>query len=84
MKAGRGRLDLPLGTTEWLERTCAARGITVVPVSREIVLLASELPPHHRDPADRLILATALDGGLTLLSPDEALRSCKGERVRWA
>jgi PIN domain nuclease of toxin-antitoxin system len=33
-----------------------------------------ELPDHHRDPFDRLLVATALAAGATILTPDPAVR----------
>jgi PIN domain nuclease of toxin-antitoxin system len=44
-----------------------------VPLSRDEVYRASELPDHHRDPFDRLLVATALATGATILTPDEAI-----------
>jgi PIN domain nuclease of toxin-antitoxin system len=37
-------------------------------------LAVAELPLHHRDPFDRLLIAQAVDAGYTLMSADERMR----------
>ncbi|MGI9212051.1 MAG: type II toxin-antitoxin system VapC family toxin [Methylococcaceae bacterium] len=56
----RGRLQLQPNLNEWLELALSGSGVRCIPVSREVALRAAQLPlpEHHRDPADRLILAT--------------------------
>ncbi|CDM92356.1 MAG: type II toxin-antitoxin system VapC family toxin [Limnospira sp. PMC 1291.21] len=44
--------------------------IQVLPVDRPIAIKASQLPEHHRDPADRIIIATALIHEASLVSLD--------------
>jgi PIN domain nuclease of toxin-antitoxin system len=51
------------------------RGITVIPVSVELVILIHELEFNHADPADRIIAATARQLGLPLATADRSLRS---------
>lgn len=36
--------------------------------------LAGELPPHHRDPFDRMLIAQAIVEGLTLMTHDRTLQ----------
>ena len=36
----------------------------------EIMISAGELPEHHKDPADRMIIAAALDAGLQVVTAD--------------
>jgi len=52
------------------------------PVTREIALLSREVMGEHRDPADRMIAATAVVHDLTLVTVDERLRSVEGLRTR--
>jgi PIN domain nuclease of toxin-antitoxin system len=35
--------------------------VTCLPIDRQIAVRAANLPEHHRDPADRLIIATAVE-----------------------
>ena len=47
-------------------------GLVELPLSAEALLRESELPPHHKDPFDRVILAQAQMEGMQVVSPDGA------------
>jgi PIN domain nuclease of toxin-antitoxin system len=51
-----------------------ARGIRVIPIEFSHLLRLQELPMHHRDPFDRLIIAQAQEERLTLVSHDAYFR----------
>lgn len=70
MLAGRGRIELPCETDAWLIKALIPSGIESLPVTCEISHRAVLLPEHHKDPADRLIIATALHHGARLASVD--------------
>jgi PIN domain nuclease of toxin-antitoxin system len=59
----------------------AGSGVDCLPVSRAVAVRAAQLPEHHRDPADRLILATAIEQQTTLVSLDAAFDAYK-EHIR--
>lgn len=69
-KHALGKLSLPLPPRAWFEETCAKRGIRSVPISESIAVRASQLPRHHRDPADRFIISTAIELQIRILTPD--------------
>lgn len=46
-----------------------------LPISVAHSLLVRDLPPHHRDPFDRILVAQAMEEGLTLVSRDPVLRA---------
>jgi PIN domain nuclease of toxin-antitoxin system len=72
MLVAKGRLEIE--TTVPAFRVAALRqGILELPVDGEIAIAAGELPPAHGDPADRLLVASAMTRGLTLVTADEAL-----------
>jgi PIN domain nuclease of toxin-antitoxin system len=48
----------------------AGSGIELLPVTPQIAGIAVDLPEHHRDPQDRLIIATALSHDAILISSD--------------
>jgi PIN domain nuclease of toxin-antitoxin system len=76
MLASRGRLDLDMAVTAF--RTLSLRhGIREEPVDGEIGVAAAELPDSHADPADRMLVATAILRGLTLVTADDVLLSWK-------
>jgi PIN domain nuclease of toxin-antitoxin system len=71
IKAGLGKLSLPL---DELEATIAAVGFAVLPVTVAHALEVRHLPPLHRDPFDRLLVAQARHERLTLVTRDAAIR----------
>lgn len=76
MLAERGRLRLTMDVTEWVAYCEALPFIHFVPVSNAIAVKSVRLPgPLHSDPADRIIVATALTLGASLVSKDERIRS---------
>lgn len=48
-------------------------GVTEIPIDGELAIQAAALPGFHGDPADRLIVATALQGHLLITSDEEIL-----------
>ncbi|MFI5114392.1 MAG: type II toxin-antitoxin system VapC family toxin [Terriglobales bacterium] len=59
-------------------------GVTVRPITPEIAALATQFPDDYpRDPADRLIGATARAEGLTLVTRDERIRRSPLLRTLW-
>lgn len=66
---GRLRLHLPLG--EWLERAVAPPLVRRAGISPAVAAEVAALPDSfHRDPADRILVATARVLGATLLTQD--------------
>ncbi|MEN9567838.1 MAG: hypothetical protein RLZZ69_3034 [Cyanobacteriota bacterium] len=54
------RITLPLPIEEWLEIALAQKGIILISISPKIAVEAQTLPgDFHKDPADRIIVATA-------------------------
>lgn len=75
MLAARGRLVLPISTLDWLTRALTARGTRLLELSPEIAAGSMELPGvFHRDPADQLIVATALVHDVPLVTLDGKIR----------
>ena len=70
LKAARGGLELPLPPLEWFNRALNAHHLALADLSVEILVMANQLPWHHRDPADRFILATAKQDGLAIVTGD--------------
>lgn len=70
----RGRLALPQPAEEWLDEFCVRSDALVSEVSREIAITAGELSEDiHGDPADRIIIATAIHHGCPVLTADRAI-----------
>ncbi len=61
MLAARGRITLPLDADAW-RRENLGQGVIEIPVDGSIAVRAGLLSGMHGDPADRIIVATALEG----------------------
>lgn len=78
MLYAKERLSLPISLHEWLRRAADSSVVTVVPLDTRVVLAADELPAtFHGDPADRLIVATAIAHGLPLATRDTRIRDSR-------
>ena len=72
--AQRGRLGLGRDVAAWIEDVLRLPGIRLAPLAPAICVASTRLPGDlHRDPADRLIVATARHIGMPLLTADRAL-----------
>jgi PIN domain nuclease of toxin-antitoxin system len=70
----RGRLASPLSPERWFERLAAAPGVQIAELTSAVMVAAAGLPgTPPRDPADRMIVATARQLGLTLMTRDKLL-----------
>ncbi|MDB5356071.1 MAG: VapC toxin family domain ribonuclease [Phycisphaerales bacterium] len=79
----KGRLLLSLPARAWVERALSEYVISVADVTLDIALLAGELPTHHADPADRIIVATAALYDFVLLTPDRNIHKYSQAKVVW-
>jgi PIN domain nuclease of toxin-antitoxin system len=66
----RGRLRLPLPVQEWFALALAGSDVELLPLTPPIAARAVELTEIHRDPFDRIIIATALEMDGRLASVD--------------
>ncbi|MDO8891725.1 MAG: type II toxin-antitoxin system VapC family toxin [Sulfurimicrobium sp.] len=64
-----GRIALKLSVSGWLNQI-EESGIAIIPVTRLIAERAVSLPEHHKDPVDRIIIATTIEYKAQLLSVD--------------
>ena len=83
IKVRKGKLRLPQRADRWFPQALAAHGVTELPVTSAIALASAALPKLHDDPADRIIVATALAQGLLVLTPDAKLRAYPKLRSAW-
>jgi PIN domain nuclease of toxin-antitoxin system len=72
----RGRLQLRIPAALWVEKCERLALFHFMPVDNTITRLSVGLPePIHDDPADRIIIATALSLGATLVTRDRKILS---------
>lgn len=80
--AGRGRIRLDVSIESFLSEVEAR--FTVLPITGRACVRALALPTRYpKDPADRIIAATALVEGLPLLTADREIRRAKALKTIW-
>jgi PIN domain nuclease of toxin-antitoxin system len=72
IKRALGREDFK-ADARVLRRGLLDNGYSELPIGSEHVVALDNLPPIHKDPFDRILLAQALVEGITLLTADGAL-----------
>jgi PIN domain nuclease of toxin-antitoxin system len=70
----RGRLELDCTAQEWIRQALSLGKIDLLPITDNIAVQAVRLSPVHKDPFDRLIIATALAYNAQLASVDRYFR----------
>jgi PIN domain nuclease of toxin-antitoxin system len=78
IKRGLGKLEAPDDLPGHIE----TQGFAWLPVGVEHAWRVRDLPPHHRDPFDRLLVAQALCEGVAIVSGD-ARFAAYGVETRW-
>jgi PIN domain nuclease of toxin-antitoxin system len=84
MLSRKGRIALPCPLTLWFLGALETSQIGLLPLTPEIAVASTELPDIHSDPADRVILATAITHGATLVTKDQRMRQYPGVNILWA
>lgn len=77
IKSTLGREDFQV-EPRLLRRGLLDNGYVELPVTSEHAVGIDTLPPHHKDPFDRLLLAQALVEGVVLLTADAQLARYRG------
>ncbi len=72
LKLSLGKLKLPRPFAEVFPQQLDVNGFELLPISCMQLSQLAELPFHHRDPFDRLLIAQALADGLTIVTRDTA------------
>jgi len=70
IKLGTNKLSIVGGLPEF-HKMVDDNGFSVLPISRNYLAQLADLPNHHKDPFDRLLVGTALAEGLTIITIDE-------------
>ena len=69
-KYRQGKLRLKHPPREWFSIAVERFKLTMLPVTNEQMFLAGELPEHHKDPIDRMIIAAAMINRLEVVTSD--------------
>lgn len=78
------RLALTMEVREWIRACAALPFVHLVPVNNDIAVASVNLPPGlHKDPADRIIVATANLLDMPLVTRDRRLLDYPAVRAFW-
>lgn len=83
VKVKQGKLDLGISVEEFARRVQRSATVELLPVDTATWLRSVDLAWPHRDPADRVIVATALLRGVPVLTADETIREFSGVASIW-
>jgi PIN domain nuclease of toxin-antitoxin system len=72
IKAASGKLPLPEPPALYVPKHLAAQEVRPLPITHTHTLGVAELPLHHKDPFDRLLIAQAKAEGMTILTADRS------------
>ncbi|MBP1596372.1 MAG: hypothetical protein H6Q05_1749 [Acidobacteria bacterium] len=75
VKCRSGKLKLPVPPREWFQGIVDHHGLAVEPLDWDICMAAVDLPPIHRDPCDRFLIATARLRDLAVVTADPVFRA---------
>ena len=81
--AAKGRITLDRAPLEWLEQALALPHAELAPLTPAIAVTATQLGAFHGDPADRLIVATALVHAASIVTRDRNIRAHGGVTTVW-
>jgi PIN domain nuclease of toxin-antitoxin system len=70
IKAGLKKLELGELANTFLPRELAANNFDLLQIQLRHVTLVETLPPHHKDPFDRLLIAQAICEGFAIIAMD--------------
>lgn len=81
VKYSLGKLRLKEPPEPFIHKRIKANALIPLAITIEHTMLLADLPFHHRDPFDRLLVAQALSDSLPILSADTLLSAYGIERI---
>lgn len=83
LKNRLGKLVLPLPAEEWYRKAVKGYAIEEIPVSSAVAMKSASLPFLHKDPCDRIIIATASEHRMPVVTADKVIAQYPGIKVIW-
>jgi PIN domain nuclease of toxin-antitoxin system len=80
----KGTLKLPLPLPDWFDLALERADIECLSVTPRLLHASTVLPDIHKDPADRIIIATAQARGALLVTADETIQTYPNLITVWA
>jgi len=78
-----GKINTFGSASDFLFKNMRLFGIHEILTDSELVLASTRLPPLHRDPFDRVIIATAQKHGMTVLTQDRIISTYPKVKAVW-
>lgn len=83
IKAAGGKLRLELPAAQWFDALAERHQLRELPLEARVACAAAGLPPIHRDPFDRVLVALAHAHTLMILTSDENIPKHPGVTTIW-
>ena len=84
MLVAKRRIQLDRPVEQWVDIALALPGIQLAPLEPAIAIRSTKLPGEfHADQADRIIIATALEKAVPVITPDERIRAYPHVQSTW-
>ena len=85
IKITKGQLQLAekLTAEEWFREALKTHGVVQVPINFQIAAQSTQLPAVHNDPCDRIIIATAQEYNMKILTPDRLISQYPQAKCVW-
>lgn len=84
MMVARGRIEVKMTAEQWLDYAITKTGLRVLELTPKVAIESCELPgDFHKDPADRIIVATARVNGATLVTKDKKILDYPYVKSMW-
>lgn len=84
IKYGKGKLPLPEPPARFIPPRLVRDRITLLPIEHAHALHVADLPPHHRDPFDRLLVAQAAIERVPIVTADPRFKAYPAEVIEAA
>jgi PIN domain nuclease of toxin-antitoxin system len=81
IKVGLGKLALPEPVSRYVPSRMQSSGVSPLALTHAHAAAVADLPRHHRDPFDRVLVAQALSEGVPILSSDAQFDAYDSERI---
>ncbi len=78
-----GRVAFDRDSLVWIKQSLARPRVCLLEITTEIAVTAADLEWQHKDPADRLIVATAIHHKAVVATKDEEMHAFGGVQTIW-
>ena len=83
IKSQKNKLHIPNSLEEWSNSIIKTYSFNVIPVSKDIAIKAPMLPDIHKDPFDRIIIATAIVNKMKIITADKVFKNYRQIKIVW-